>query len=414
MPAFLRRRTAAGSRADLTDGDEVARAIERIVVEDGYPIPYEDRHMSQKPFVMASQIDRVPSLRVKLDAEQEQRFERLADDLVMVDLHQHFMVLPEDLSQFDAYCAGNDFTWAYDAVRHGGWAAVTTANVLSCLGKSGELAFARFNDLVDEIGLMLADVAHHSAEVVRVATSDDILAARKSHRFGLLPSVEHLALDNDLHHLDVLYGLGVRIAGLTYSRRNLIGDGQMETSDCGLSEFGRAVVKRMNELGMVIDLSHAGDTTALEAIEASTDPCLFSHNAAYSVWPTARTRHDRELVACAQKGGLVAVTAVPNSLSDRPDQTIECVLDHYDYLIKLVGSDHVAIGTDTVTGDHVGLQLRMGKKPTQLPSPYLNGLESPADGMNIIRGLIARGHSDREVRQVAGENALALLHRVIG
>jgi membrane dipeptidase len=107
---------------------------------------------------------------------------------------------------------------------------------------------------------------------------------------------------------------------------------------------------------------------------------------------------------------------VPNSLSDAPDQDITCVLDHYDYLIELLGPDHVGIGTDTMIGDHVGFHKAALYRGTSraFPAPYLNGLESPADGKNIIRGLIARGHDDDVIRKVAGQNALDLIRRVVG
>ena len=214
-----------------------------------------------------------------------------------------------------------------------------------------------------------------------------------------------------------MYGLGVRLAGLTYTRQTYVGDGQFERTDCGLSDLGIAAVERMNDLGMIVDVSHAGTRTALEAIEVSRVPVVFSHNAAKAIWPTNRTRGDEELLACAGKGGVIGVTAVPNSLSDDPHQDINCVLDHYDYLVKLVGVDHVAIGTDTLVGDHVGFhKLAMGRDTAgrQFPAAYLSGLESPADGKNIIRGLIARGYSDEQIRKIAGDNVLELLRRVVG
>ncbi|MBM3226763.1 MAG: diguanylate cyclase, partial [Candidatus Tectomicrobia bacterium] len=141
---------------------------------------------------------------------------------------------------------------------------------------------------------------------------------------------------------------------------------------------------------------------------------LYSHNASHTLRPTWRTRRDEELLACAQKGGLIAVTAVPNSLSDDPRQSIDCVLDHYDYLVRLVGVDHVAIGTDTMVGDHVGFHCTlMDADRSALPAPYLDGLESPADGQNILRGLLARGYADAHIKQIAGGNALAFFRRVM-
>ena len=227
--------------------------------------------------------------------------------------------------------------------------------------------------------------------------------------------MEHLAIGSELEHLDVFYGMGVRLAGLTYNRKNFIGDGMNERNDGGLSEFGIEVVDRMNRLGMAIDVSHASFRTAMDAIHFSRAPIAFSHNASYTLRPTYRTRKDEELTACADKGGIIAITAVPNSLSDDPQQDIGCVLDHYDYMVRLVGVDHVGIGTDTTIGDHVAFhRVMLGRDPDQLPAPDLSGLESPADGKNIIRGLISRGYSDTEVKKLVGGNALAFFRRVIG
>ena len=373
--------------------------------------PYRGR------FTLAAQVGRVPSMVVPLDREQELRFERLMDDLLMIDMHQHVQVLPEPMSDLFEYARERRYAWGYEAARAGGWSTVTTANGLSTIGFEPELSFVEFSDLAAEIALMLADVAHQGETVVKIERAQDILDARQRGALGFLPTVEHLAMGAHLHHLDKLYGLGVRLAGLTYTRKTYTGDGQMERNDGGLSELGIAAVERMNDLGMIVDLSHASPKTALEAIAHSRVPTIFSHNAAKAVWPTARTRDDADFVACAERGGLICVTAVPNSLSNAPDQDINCVLDHYDYLVKLVGVDHVGIGTDTLIGDHVGfhkLALYPGQTSRQFPAPYLSGLESPADGKNIIRGLIARGHDDAAIRKIAGQNALDLIRRVVG
>lgn len=364
---------------------------------------------------MSVQVDRVRSTRVALDGEQELRFRRLRETLVMIDLHQHPIVLPEDMADLERYMRGRRLVWGYDAVRRGGWTAVGTANILSSFGTGRDFSFARFEDLVEEIALMRADIAKHEGVVIAERT-DDILHARQQGRLAFLPTVEHLAIGGELHRVDVLYGLGVRLAGLTYARRSYIGDGQDERVPGGVSGFGVRVIRRMNELGMVIDLSHAADRTAIEAIELSQVPCVFSHNAAYALRPTARARRDAELLACARRGGIVGVTAIPNALSDDPNQDIACVLDHYDYLVRMLGVDHVAIGTDTIVGDAVAFQraLMEGGKARPLPAPYLDGLESPADGENIVRGLIARGYDDEAIRKIAGENALRVLRAVIG
>ena len=366
-------------------------------------------------FEMAPQVGRVPSMRVPLDAAQELRYKRLMDDLIMIDVHQHPMVMPSDATEMPAYFRANVYEWGFDAVRAGGWSTVCTANLLSCLGKEPDPSFSRFEDLVDEIGMMLADVHKQSDRVAKISRTEDIPDAQQQHKIGFLPTLEHLSIGNELHRVDTLYGIGIRLSGLTYARNSAIGGGQYDRANCGLSEFGVEVVKRMNQIGMAIDLSHAGSKTALETIELSEVPVVFSHNAAASIRPTRRSRSDEELEACAAKGGLCCVTAVPNSLSDDPHQDINCVLDHYDYFVKLVGIDHVGIGTDTQIGDHVGFhKVLLGRDaPASLPAAYLDGLESPADGCNIIRGLIARGYDDASIRKIAGQNALDFLRRTI-
>ncbi len=368
-------------------------------------------------FKLAAQVGRVPSMVVPLDREQTLRFDRLMDSLVMVDLHQHVQVLTDSMDDLHDYFRSHQYVWGYDATRAGGWTAACTANGLTTIGFRPDMSYVEFSDLADEIALMNADIAKQGDSVVKIQRADDILAAKQRGVIGYLPTVEHLAMGAHLYHIDVLYGLGVRLAGLTYSRKTYVGDGQFERTNSGLGDLGIAAVTRMNDLGMVVDVSHAGVQTALEAIEHSRVPTVFSHNAARTVWATSRTRADEELVACAAKGGLIGVTAVPNSLSNAPDQDINCVLDHYDYLVKLVGVDHVGMGTDTLIGDHVGFHKSALGRDTagrQFPAPYLSGLESPADGKNIVRGLIARGHDDDAIRKIAGQNAIDLFRRVIG
>jgi membrane dipeptidase len=352
---------------------------------------------------------------VPLDSVQERRFAELMAGLALVDMHQHTMVMPESIDDFVAYADGHAYTWGYDGARAGRWSLIGIACNMVGVANVEEGSYLAFADLVDEIALLQADIARRTnvGVVLRVADAEH---AQNNDKLGVLIVAEHLALGDQPYRVEVLYGLGVRLAGLTYTRKSALGSGQNEDVDDGLTPLGRDVVRRMNEVGMVIDLSHAGQRTALDAIAASEAPVVFSHNAAFSLRPTRRTRHDEELLACAAQGGLVCVTAVPNSLSDDPRQDINCVLDHYDYLVHLLGEDHIGIGTDSVVGDHVGFTRALFLPPDAPPppAPYLNGLESPADGFNIVRGLIARGYSDATIRKIAGENALSLLRRVIG
>ena len=365
-------------------------------------------------FPLVRQVGRVPSTPVPLDRAQELRLSRLRESLLMIDLHAHPMVLPESPDDFVSYLRGRDFRWGYESYVHGGWTAVGVATSLGSLGHDPDPSNTRFTDIVDEVGLLLSDVSMH-AGVIHATSASDILAAKQENQLAVLATVEHLAIGDDLQRVNVLHGLGVRVAGLTYSRGNLIGDGQQEASDRGLSEFGRAVIGRMNDLGMIVDISHAGSQTALDTIDYSDAPVVFSHNAAYGLMPSKRARSDDELRACAGKGGLVCVIAVPNNLSLDPDQDIKCVLDQIDYMVSLVGVDHVGIGSDMVVGDHVALITTvLGRSAHDMPAPYVSGFESPADGPNLVRGMITRGYSDNDIQKILGSNTLLLLKEVMG
>lgn len=372
--------------------------------------------MSDLPFQLAKQVNRVPSMSLPLDAAGENRFQNLMEDIIMIDLHEHPMVCTEPMDDLVEYLRYGQYEWGYEAIRHGGWTAVATANVFRGMMATTEMSHVTFADLADEIGMMVADARLNSDNVAVVTSADEILAAKQTGKIGVFPTVEHLAISDALHRVDVLYSMGVRMAGLTYNLQNSIGCGLTESRDSGITDFGAAVIERMNDLGMAVDVSHAGYKTASDAIERSKAPIIFSHNASHSLRPTWRTRKDDELIACAKRGGLVAVTAVPNALSDSPTQDIGCVLDHYDYLVNLVGVDHVGIGTDTLIGDHVGYHRKMMGRGLfgGMPAPYLNGLESPADGKNLIRGFITRGYSDVDIRKLAGGNALNFIRRVVG
>jgi membrane dipeptidase len=269
------------------------------------------------------------------------------------------------------------------------------------------MSFIRFEDLLDEIGLMLSDVGRND-EVVKVSNSDEIEAAKQQGKVGILPTVEHLAIGNELQHVDVLYNAGIRLAGMTYRRKSYIGDGHLERNDGGLSLFGIEVIQRMNELGMVVDLSHASFRTAMDAIEFSEAPVAFSHDGSYTLglkqgggeYAAGRLRRDEELLACAKKGGIIGVTVQPSVISSWGSElSLDLLLDHYDYMVKLLGIDHVAIGTDS------SIDVRT--------SGFVRGVDSPAEGKNIIRGLITRGYSDADILKITGGNALTFFRRVM-
>jgi membrane dipeptidase len=118
---------------------------------------------------LAREIDRVPSSMVALDAQQEQRFHRLMEQIVMVDVHEHPMVLPDEMEQLPDYLRTDDYRWGYQAVKHGGWTAVATANFFRGIANTPDLSLVEFEDVLQEVGLMLSDL-NQQTDVVKLAT----------------------------------------------------------------------------------------------------------------------------------------------------------------------------------------------------------------------------------------------------
>ena len=148
--------------------------------------------MAESSIPLARQVIQAQSIVVTLDDDQERRFQRLVEEATMIDLHQHPMVKPEDPSHLLEYLRGGSYSWGYEAVRHGGFTAVGTANVYRGMLNTDEMSFIRFEDLLDEIGLMLSDVGRHG-EVVKVSNANEIEAAKQHGQVGFLPTVEHLS-----------------------------------------------------------------------------------------------------------------------------------------------------------------------------------------------------------------------------
>ncbi len=147
---------------------------------------------------LAKQVIQAQSIAVTLDDDQERRFQRLVEETTMIDLHQHPMVKPEDPSQLLEYLRGDSYVWGYEAVRHGGFTAVGTANVYRGMLNTDEMSFIRFEDLLDEIGMMLSDVSRHD-EVVKVSNAGEIEAAKQHGQVGNPPGEELPAANPDPH-----------------------------------------------------------------------------------------------------------------------------------------------------------------------------------------------------------------------
>ena len=180
-------------------------------------------------------------------------------------------------------------------------------------------------------------------------TAADIEKCKKEGKVAIIPgSQDGSIIEANVDNVDYLFRLGYRVIQLTYNRRNLIGDGCSERTDAGLSKLGIAVIERMNELGMLIDLSHVGPETTREATEFSNAPVCFTHANANALCEHFRNKSDEALKAVAEKGGVIGINVISSYTRTRPDvePDIEDYYNMMDYVVNLVGPDHVGIGTD--------------------------------------------------------------------
>ena len=351
----------------------------------------------------------------RLTAEQSRRSAGLLRDSLVISLHDHPVRFPQDMEQTPAYNRTGRQHAAYAGLRASGL-TVLFDNLMDGTACVTGSAPWRWNDIITDLGMRLADLAHAGPQFMVIRTIADIDEAHRSGRTGLVFGLESATpIENELDRLDVLYGLGLRQIGIAYSDANALGSGLSEPVDGGLTAFGRRAVARMNQLGLAADLSHASDRTALDTCEASSRAVLITHAGARAVWDTPRMKPDEVLRAVAATGGVIGMSAAPHTTlsAAHPRHTIESVMDHFRYCADLVGIEHVAFGPDTLYGDHVALHrifahllsLSAMRGPSFDPVEYVDGLENPTENFaNICDWLVRHDYSDDEIRAVLGGN----------
>jgi len=219
---------------------------------------------------------------------------------------------------------------------------------------------ADFGQVVKDIGRLRERVGHDSAMIV-VDSTQGILSAKKKGVVGLIIGFQHSAfIETDLARVDTLRRLGMRVLQLTYMERTFAGDGCLEPRDGGLSAFGKDLVHVLNESGVTVDLSHASWRTAVEAAQASKKPVIISHSNPFGLTANPRNVPDDVIKEVAARGGVVGATAWgPLCWKNKPVRPgVEEYLDHVDYMVDLVGVDHVAIATDSPFIEDVGVETR--------------------------------------------------------
>lgn len=268
------------------------------------------------------------------------------------------------------------------------------------------------SETVKLMAVLYGQVARSNVAMLIERTAD-IRAAKAQGKVGLIIGFQNIGpFEGDMSLLPIFYRLGVRIIQLTYHFRNICGDGCNEPGDAGLSLWGKELILRMNELGMVIDVAHLGDRTAREAIAASKHPCIASHSNVHVKAPVYQNKQDDTIRALAARGGVMCIAAFPRMLE--AGATLDTVLDHIDYVAQLVGVHHVGIGLDFSEGWADSPIHR--KKLLAIDGriyDYPQGINSVTQVPNITRGLVARGYKDADIQCILGGNLLRVFDQVM-
>jgi membrane dipeptidase len=381
---------------------------------------YLEPGVDYRPFDLAKEVGRVEHYVYPVSEVQEQRVQRILAEHVIVSVHDHTSVFPQDIEQIFEYIRrGREWT-GYEGLSVSG-IDILFENFMDGTALITSSAGWKWTDVIHDIGIRFSDFAHQ--DMVYVArTVDDLFRAKSEGKIAFVATLESAtAIENEIDRVDVLYGLGIRSMGITYSEANGLGSGLKEPNDGGLTQFGRQVVRRMNKLGMTIDTAHCGDKTAMDTIELSEKPTLISHVGARTLWNTNRMKPDAVLKACAERGGVIGVEAAPHTTltHNHPQHSIESYMEHFEYIANLVGIGHVAFGPDTLFGDHVGLhhafasQLSIASAHAGVSFEeveYVQGLENPSEVMpNVLRWLVAHGYGEEEIAKAIGLNVLRVL-----
>jgi membrane dipeptidase len=377
-----------------------------------------------KPFAYAEQIGRVPAYTgLDLSDDEKTRTTKLLTEEIVISLHEHVQVFPEDMGNLRDHIRQGREPTGYAGLSRSGMTAVFDNGMDGTCCISSDAGW-KYQDVLFDLGVRMADLAHQDF-VVKAETVADIRHAHETGRVAHVFALEaSTMIENEVDRLDVLYGFGVRQMGIAYSEANMLGSGLKERGDGGLTYFGEKAVKRMNKLGIAIDISHSGDQTCLDTIAVSDKPVFITHAGARGLWPTNRMKTDATIKACAEKGGVIGIEAAPHTTLSpaHPKHSIESVMDHFEYCVDLVGIEHVSFGPDTLFGDHVGLHdafaqnLSLGQAHAGVEYEkvaYVDGIENPAENYyNIIGWLVKHNYSDEQIRAVVGGNILRVLEEV--
>jgi membrane dipeptidase len=253
-----------------------------------------------------------------------------------------------------------------------------------------------------------------------VDRAEDLERAKASGKCAVIMGVQNSDHFRKVEDVKAFHQLGQRCSQLTYNSQNLIGSGSTERVDGGVSDFGAEIIAAMNDAGMLVDVSHCGDRTTLDAIEISKRPIAITHSNCRALHDHPRLKTDEAIAKLAARGGVMGITGVRNFVRDREPTTVEHVVDHIDHVVKIAGIEHVGIGSDSDLNGYDDMPAEQRKElMAAYKSSYAfrdkldtDGFDHPKKTYDLTEALIRRGYGDSDIEAVLGGNFRRLLGSV--
>ncbi len=255
-----------------------------------------------------------------------------------------------------------------------------------------------------------------------VDTAEDLDRANDGRRIAMIMGLQNASPFESIEDVATFHSLGLRCAQLTYNNQNRIGSGSTDRADGGVSSYGAEIVAAMNAAGMLVDVSHCGDRTTLDAIELSRQPIAITHSNCRALAEHPRNKSDEAIRALAAKDGVMGITGVRMFVRTEEPTDIGHMADHIEHVARLVGIEHVGIGSDA---DLNGYDDMPPDQYEQLKGAYTSayafrekidtdGFDHPRKVYDLTEELIRRGHSDADIALILGGNFRRLLGAVWG
>jgi microsomal dipeptidase-like Zn-dependent dipeptidase len=321
----------------------------------------------------------------------------------------------QDLIAIDGLQYSNWSRQIFEQFRRGGLSAVHVTIAY----------WENARETLSNIGRWNQHYEQHGDLIMPVHTVADIHEAKRLNKTGIIYGFQNCSpIEDDIALIEVFQQLGVKLMQLSYNNQSLLATGCYEEHDPGVTRFGKAAIREMNRVGMIVDMSHSAERSTLEAIELSARPIVISHANPTSFHPALRNKSDTVLKALSESGGLLGFSAYPFHLKNGPDCTLDQFCDMVARTADLMGVEHLGIGTDLCLDQPTSVLtwMRNGRWSKQMDygegsagnsdwPRALDWFKDSGDFPTITRGLRERGFADSDVARIMGGNWLELFEK---